>query len=396
MKLLFKDDLAFLTRGVALNFKQVDVPPDSKFPTPAFWTIEVINYNAVERKLFVKVLDYQVGETEFPARQIELSDVLMEIEKVTFKSIDTGGWLNTTKGGGPRKFTPPKPETVHRTEASPGVPIKRVYEDPFSIAIKDVTFLEGKVAFEKKIQPLGKLVKFEIHNEEIIEQYDAIKNYFENVLGTKRIQVVPVISTTDGEIDSVTATSQEINKITRDFIEEVKIEMLRVAGKKEVSGENQLFTMEEYLETFVDENIQQVFKDENDFLETVLKKPGTKHHPHLRWLSSKHRHGLEKLRLVHKPFSYIFLLDSTDNFYIIWETLDTEEATYIWKFKKDTMTTDQILGEINKAINLITKEGRNEYRQRLETNFGRVFHDYFDPQRGFKIWKEQIEQIISR
>lgn len=395
LKLLFKDDLAFLTREVALNFTQVDVPPDSKFPAHAFWTIEVINYNVGERKLFVKVLDYQVGETQFPARQIELADVLMEIEKLTFKSIDTGGWLNTTKGGGPRKFTPPNPETVYRTEASPRVPVKRVYEDPFSIAIKDVTFLAGKVAFEKKIQQLGKLVKFEIQNESILEQYDAIKNYFENVLKTKRIQVAPVISTTDGEIDSVSATSEEISKINKSLIEEVKIEMLRVARKKEVRGENQLFTMKEYLETFVDENTQQVFKDENDFLETLLKRPGTKHHSHLRWLSSKHKHDLEKLRLVHKPFSYVFLLDNTDNFFIVWETLDTEEATFIWKFKKNSMTTDHILAETNHAINLIAKDGRNEYRARLESNFGRLVHDYQDPQGGFKSWKEKMEKIIT-
>jgi len=394
LKLLFKDDLAFLTREVALNFTQVEVPAGSKFPEAAFWTIEVISHNADQKKLFVKVLNYQVGQTQFSSTQIELTDVLMEIEKVTFKSIDTGGWLNTTKGGGARKYTPPKAETVYRSEPIVKVPVKRVYEDPFSIAIKDISFLAGKVAFEKKIQPLGKVVKFEIVNEDIIEQYDPIKNYFGNVLQTNKIQVAPVISTTDGEIDSVNATSEEINKITKALIEEVKIEMLRAAGKKDVPGENQLFTMEEYLDTFVEKNTQQVFKDQNEFLEILLKRPGTKHHSHLRWLSSRHRHDLEKLRLIHKPFSYVFLLDSTDHFYIVWETLDTEEATYIWKFRKETMPTEEILAETNKTLNLIARNGRNEYRTRQKSNFVRLVHDYKSPQAGFKSWKEKMEKII--
>lgn len=394
LKIIFENSMASLTREVMLDFTQVDVPAGSKFKVPAYWVVRVINHNVSEKKLFVEVLEYHVAPTQFSSRQIELNDELMEIEKIGFRSIDTTGWLYTSNGTRPGKFLPEKSETVYRNEPLVRA-MKRVYEDPFSIAIKDVTFLMGKVTFEKKIQLLGKVVKFEILNEEIIEQYDAIKNYFENVLKTKRIQVAPVITTTDGEIDSVRASSEEISKINKSLIEEVKIEMLRIAGKKEVPGENQLFTMEEYLETFVNENTQQVFKDENDFLETLLKRPGTKHHPHLRWLSSNHRHDLEKLRLVHKPFSYVFLLDNTDNFFIVWETLDTEEATFIWKFKKDAMTTDQILAYTNKDINLIAKEGRNEYRARLESNFGRVFHEYQNPQTGFKTWKAQMEKIIK-
>lgn len=396
LKIIFNDDMAFLTKEIALDFSQVDVPAGSKFKAPAYWIVRVINYNLNEKRLFVEVLEYHVGATQFSSRQIELNNELMEVEKVGFRSIDTPAWLKTSNGTRPGKFLPTKPEDVYRSELVVRVPVKRIYEDPFSIPIKDVTFLAGKVAFQKKIQPLGKVVNFEIVNEDIIEQYDAIKNYFENVLKTKRIQVAPVIATSDGEIDSVYATSEEISRINKSFIEEVKIEMLRVAGKKEVPGENQLFTMEEYLETFVIENTQQVFKDENDFLETVLGRPGTKHLPHLRWLSGKHRQDLEKLRLVHKPFSYVFLLDNSDNYFIVWETLDTEEATFIWKFRKDAITTKQILAETNTALNRIAKDGRNEYRALLESNFGRVFHDYQDAENGFKNWKAELERIIRQ
>lgn len=396
LKIIFKDGMAFLTNEVALDFNQVEVPAGSKFKEPAYWVLRVINYNNNEKRLFAEVLEYHVGATQFPSSQIELKNELIEVVKVGFRSIDTPAWLKTSNGTKPGRFLPSKPEVVFRSEPVARVPVKRVYEDSFSIPIKYVSFLAGKVTFEKKIQPLGKVVKFEIANEDIIEQYDSIKNYFESVLKTKRIQVASLITTTDGEIDSVSATSEEICRINKSLIEEIKIEMLRVAGKKEVPGEAQLFTMEEYLETFVNANAKQVFKDDNELLETLLKKPGTKHHPHLRWLSSKHRNNLEKLRLVHKPFSYVFLLESINNFYIVWETLDTEEATFIWKFRKEAMLTEQILAETNKALNLIAKNGRNEYRALQESNFGRLVHDYHDPQGGFKSWKDKMENIIRK
>ena len=41
-----------------------------------------------------------------------------------------------------------------------------------------------------------------------------------------------------------------------------------------------------------------------------------------------------KIRFVLQPFSFVFLLAGKDHHYIVLETLDTEEATYIWKTGK--------------------------------------------------------------
>lgn len=397
LKILFIENMAFLTREVALDFTQVDLPAGTvRFKSPAFWTIRVINYKEAQKELFAEVLDYQIGETEFSYEQLQLNDQLIGIDKVKFKSIDTFGWLNSMKGTKSGKFMPAKPETVFRKEIAGRTPVKVIHSDPFSIPFKDVSFLSGKVTFEKKIQSLGKLVKFEILNENIIEQYDAIKNYFGNVLKTKKIQVIPTVIIIDGEIESISARSEEINKINNTVIEDVKFDLVKGAGKKEVSGQGQLFTKDEYLTAFVDEDIRELFNDDNDFFETIVEKSATKHYNHLRFLASKHRHDLQKLRIVHKPFSFVFLLSGTDNFHVVWETLDTEEATYMWRFKKDAMSTDQMLAEANLAINIILREGRNEYRLRMESNFERVLHDYKDPQNGFRSWKVELEKIISK
>lgn len=404
LKILFKDNLAFLTEEVALNFKQVEISDlPVRFKASAFWTIRVINYIESEHKLFVEVLSYQVGEAEFSRNQIELTDILISIEKVTFRSIDTTGLLRTLNSTQPVKIVSPKPEIVYRRETPilpqaiiQTEPVSQTYNEPFSISIKDVTFLLGKVVFKKKIQRFHKPVEFEIPNDNIIEEYDAIKNYFASVLKTKKIQVIPTIITTDGVITSVSGTSAEIDRIDKTFVEEVKFEFIKTVRSKETSDDKQLFTIDEYLETLASEDFkaQQLFKDENDFFETLLEKSETKHYKHLRFLSSKHNADEGKLRFVHKPFSFVFLLSNLDKFHIVWETLDTQEATYIWTVDKNEKDLKQALTQIDKTINLIIKDGRNEYRRQKEENFNRVVHDYADLQNGFKNWKEEIEKIL--
>lgn len=263
-KILFKEDMAFLTEEVALDFKQVNISDSPvKFKAPAFWTVRVINYIENEKRLFVEVLDYQVEETQFPYNQIQLADTLMEIEKVGFKSIDTSGLLKTLNSTQSIKVLPPKQETIYRREIliQPETkieiePIIQTYNEPFSIPIKNVTFLAGKVFFKKKIERFGKSIEFQIFNDNIIEEYDAVKNYFASVLKTKKIQVVPAITTVNGVITSINATSIEIEKIDKTLIEEVKFELVNVARRKEISGDKQLFTVDEYLEIFAVEDFK--------------------------------------------------------------------------------------------------------------------------------------------
>ncbi|NOT50077.1 MAG: hypothetical protein HOP10_02225 [Chitinophagaceae bacterium] len=407
LKIMFREDMAFLTNEVALNFTQVEVEiagkPVEKFKAPAFWTIRVINFIPQEKKIFVEVLNYQVGETVFPTSQMALTDTLIKIEKVTFKSIDTGGLLGTVNGTLTRIKLPTRAEPVYRPERPvyqetkvTREPLKQNYTEPFTIPIKDVKFLDGKVRFEKKIQLFKKLVQFEIQNAHIIQAYDAIKNYFAKVLKTKNIQVVPAIYAVDGETVSIAATSIEIDKIDDTLIEEVKFEIVNTARKKEMIGEQPLLTINEFLETLTNEGVkgQQLFKDEADFFDNLLERSGTKHHTHLRFLSSKHLHNLTKLRLVPKPLSFIFLLAGKNQYHVIWETLDTTEATYIWNFDKHK-DLKWILKHVHKTIKQILNEGKNAYLDRKEDNFTRVFHDYTDLQNGFRKWKEEIEEVIS-
>ncbi|MCC6582784.1 MAG: hypothetical protein IT271_03690, partial [Chitinophagales bacterium] len=218
-----------------------------------------------------------------------------------------------------------------------------------------------------------------------------------NILKTKKIQVATIITTIDGIINSTKTTSIEIEKINETLIEEIRFEFVKAARKKESLDGKHLFTIDEYLETFVNEGfkVQQLYKDDKDFIESLIEKYETKHYNHLRFLSSKHKAEIQKLRIVHKPFSFVFLISGINKFHIVWETLDTQEATYIWTVDNNTKDLKQALTNTDKIINLINRDGKNEYIKQNEKNFNRVFHDYTDMKNGFKHWKEDIEKIVS-
>ncbi len=399
LKILFKDNMAFLTEAVTLDFNQVQVSGlhHVTFPAPVIWTVQVIKYIREEKRLHVDASSaYPAGKTLSPGNPIEFTDTLLSIEKITFRKIEQQAFY-TCKILSAKEDTIYTPVTATIPEVKmERVPIKHTYSEPFSVPIKNVKFLSGKVTFEKKIQQFNKIIKFEIINENIIEAYDSIKNYFTNVLKTKNIKVVPTIITTDDMIDSISATSVEIDSIDKKLFEEVKFELVKAARKKKAEGNTQLLTMEESLASLADVgfNAKEIFIDDNDFLETLLKQSGTQHHWHLRYLSSKHRHDLQKLLYMHDPYSFVFLLSSADNFYVVWETLDTQEATYIWNFANDAKELDNYLTQTVNTINFIKRNGKNEYIGRKEENFNRVFHDYASLEFGFIIWKSDFERVI--
>jgi len=69
LKIIFKDDMAFLTEEVALDFNQVEVSDGIvKVKGPSSWKIRVINYIERERKIFAEILGYYSGEAEFSSR----------------------------------------------------------------------------------------------------------------------------------------------------------------------------------------------------------------------------------------------------------------------------------------------------------------------------------------
>lgn len=99
-----------------------------------------------------------------------------------------------------------------------------------------------------------------------------------------------------------------------------------------------------------------------------------------------------KLRFVLQPFSFVFLIAGEQNYHIILETLDTEEATYIWHTDKSKSALIDTIKQIDKELNIIRERGRQAYLETNPQNFSRIVHDYSDDNRGFVIWKGLLDE----
>ena len=91
----------------------------------------------------------------------------------------------------------------------------------------------------------------------------------------------------------------------------------------------------------------------------------------------------------------MFHLAGEHQFHIILETLDTEEATYLWHTDKNKQSLISKVKEIDQQLNVIRNKGRQAFMDTNPDNFSRVLHDYSDEMKGFIIWKDLLEEQIT-
>lgn len=88
-----------------------------------------------------------------------------------------------------------------------------------------------------------------------------------------------------------------------------------------------------------------LYKSGEELIDEILKIKDVKHYEQLWYLAAKHDRSVLRVRFVLLPFSFVFLLAGEQEYHIIWETLDTEEATYIWHVEKNKPTLKAVLRE---------------------------------------------------
>ena len=142
------------------------------------------------------------------------------------------------------------------------------------------------------------------------------------------------------------------------------------------------------------QNHEKIYADAEELLNTILNNKEYKHSKHIRFLASQHESQIMKIRFVLQPFSLIFLLTGEQNYHIILETLDTEEATYIWHTQKSKEALRSNIKAIDNQLLLIKEKGRQAFLDTNPENFSKVLHDYFENSKGFIVWKGLLEEII--
>ena len=396
LKILFKQDKAYLTTNQPMTLQQLGLDKTvESFKPFAYWTIRVIDYNEIEKKIFCEISSYQIGKTEFDNNQKQLANKLNDIQIISFRNINTTGFLRTlAKTPGSRTL-----QGHLETERIISDPIKQTINETFFVALKNVHFKLGGVSFEKKFSDYEKTIELTIPNHDIIEEFDAVKNYFANILKTKKIKVTAIIKLTDNQITSTDIKSPEINKIDKQLINNIKVDVVKSLIRKRISVEvdKGVFTMDEYFDSISDKKFKSntFYKNETEFFQDLLTISNTKHYRQLRFLSSKHSHDIMKLRFIHKPLSFIFLIQGKQNYHIVWETLDTEEATYIWHFTKDINVLKMALQKIEDIIRMIKVHGKTAYINSADGDFKRLHHDYSNLANGFVKWKGELEIILA-
>ena len=197
----------------------------------------------------------------------------------------------------------------------------------------------------------------------------------------------------NGKVISQIADSKDLEMINREIIESVKFrftEKTILHKKHSIETDKNLLD----LECLQQGNGSFLYKSEEELLNSALQNKEVKHFRQLRYLATKHDSTVLKLRFVLSPFSFVFLLTGKDQYHIILETLNTEEATYIWHIEKNKNMLSKKLRAIDHDLNMIRNNGRQSFLESKPENFSRLIHDYSDRRKGFILWKDLVEERL--
>lgn len=259
------------------------------------------------------------------------------------------------------------------------------------VLIEDLQFIFGTISFIYEVPELKFKLEFTIENQSIRPEFDVLKPYFTKVLNTKFVNVAISTEIENEQLVSQLAVSEDIEKINREFIEGVKFRFISkfIGGQNFNKNLGNLQNSEE-----IQSNISQIYSDDKALLDDILKNKNYKHSPQLRFLANRHEGRILKIRFVLIPFSFVFLIEGEQQYHIILETLDTEEATYLWHFNKNEESFKSKIIEIDSQLNIIRNKGRQAFLETEPIYFSRITHDYSDDRKGFIIWKDLLEERL--
>lgn len=426
--LKFKKDKVWLSSNNYLDLSKTNIEKGYSFFSDVIWEISVVKYFEEEKRLYAKIINYESYKTNFSQTQDAIIDAI-EPKRVSFKSIDTHGLLKNAKKINSRISTATtskiqkqqgiefekKDFDFQKNDAEEGnflsnikpeeevnleLEVKKIILN-FDVKIKDIDFKNGFFRFKKYVKEVSRLINFEIPNPNLKEEFDSIKNYFANYLQSKSVRVVSEITLRNREevIECIT-TSEDLDKINDLVINSMKFEFI----KKEFSKRNiedhsnkGVFTIDELFDSVTDHQVKSktFYASGEELLRDLIETRAKKHYKQLRYLSSKHLYKTLRLRFILNPFSFIFLLQGNENYFLVWETLDTKEATYLWQIEIEKEVLKAKIKEVEEVIVAIGNLGKRQYISSEPDYLHRIFHDYSDPIVGFHTWKDKIEGLLQ-
>lgn len=281
-------------------------------------------------------------------------------------------------------------------EETPVINVNSVIIDQkIKILLSDLEFRYGSIAFKFTFPDVKRELEFDIENIEVRPEFEVLKPYFAKALKMNNVTINVYVEFENGKLISQLATSSDIQRINREVIEGVKFRFINkyFLGKESPNEESNLLNIDQLQKD--DQESNKLYDSGEELLNDLLKNKQYKHEKQLKYLANRHARNILKLRFILSPFSFVFLLTGKEGFHIVLETLDTEEATYIWNFDNDGRTLPDKLRQVDKDLNIIKNKGRQEFLKNPPENFSRILHDYTEERKGFIIWKDILEERLT-
>jgi superfamily II DNA or RNA helicase len=267
-----------------------------------------------------------------------------------------------------------------------------ILDQKIKVSFEKLEFRYGSISFKLSVPEMNTELEFDIENFEIRPEFEVLKEYFSKSLQIKNIEVAIYAEFEKGKLISQIVLSNDLKKITKELIESVKFKFItkNFLGKLNTISEENLLDINQ----LQNENNIKLYDSGDELLNDFLQNQNYKHQKHLQYLANHHERTILKIRFVLNPFSFVFLLAGKTEFHIVLETLNTEEATYIWHFDNDKKSLLYNLKQVDNYLNSIRNNGRQSFIENPPNNFSRILHDYSNDRKGFVIWKDLIEERL--
>jgi hypothetical protein len=278
-----------------------------------------------------------------------------------------------------------------RAKQAPVLPRHSITNQVWSIAIDTITFADKKLSFTKFMYPTLGDVDFDIAYPASRKEFDAVKDIFATILRSKTVDFIVNLESVGPAIE--TKDARLVNPAVFDMALIEKVDDLIIRRTLEEIGEG-IFLIEDIVKGTVSQTEKD--KDLNWLLDKLNKRKKSKHYDHLRHLASLHDAHTFRLRMMANPISFLFVLKGAANCYLVWETYETKEATYIWQLQgPDSRSRQEEMKELLKKIIWLREANKLTYIRENHPHLTRLDHEYTTDKTGLEKWKTQLQAVIT-
>lgn len=362
-----------------------------KVSSPIYWRAEMISFTKGEQKLKVKVVDYH-AEHDGQFREQKPKYEILKLEFLPLHWSELQSFLTSYQ----KKFL----QNVITEEEFKKVNLARL-QVPLKVRLSQLNFELGYVSFTKSFKWKDDGDLFRIPLPDSIPEFNYIKPYFKRIIGKSTIDVVIEVESTSDVTKVATVKSIDLEKIDEESIRILKVQKLEQWSSKKpmfAPPDKDVFTFEEALESYGDEDFGNIDILEKDLLFHLLETGGVRNKFQLQYLAEKIHDEEEKLLMTLVPqFGFIFICKGEEMTHLVWELLNSH-ATYIWSTPSRSMANN--IRVVEREIRSINLHGRTFYKANFNNTedlfFNSLIHrsSAYSYEQYFSRWKNSINNIL--